>query len=48
MKWGWLKTVAKYAVKYAPALIEAIMKAKAEKDAKAPPAPIPPPADIEK
>lgn len=46
MKWKWLLVVAKYAVQYAPALIEAILKTKAEKDAKTPPAPVEPPADI--
>jgi len=46
MKWKWLLVVAKYAVKYAPALIEAILHTKAQDAAKAPPAPVAPPADI--
>jgi hypothetical protein len=40
--------LAKYAIQYAPALIEAILKAKAEKAAQAPPVPQAPPADIER
>jgi hypothetical protein len=44
-----LAILAKYAVQYAPSIIEAIMKAKAEKAAQTPPpSPPSPPGDIEK
>ena len=37
MKWGWMKKIGGWLIKYAPGLIEIIMDAKAKEAAKKPP-----------
>ncbi len=37
MKWGWLKTLGGWLIKYAPGLVEEILKRKAQEAEKKPP-----------
>jgi hypothetical protein len=37
MKWGWLKTLGGWLIKYAPGLVDAIMDAKSKEAPKKPP-----------